>query len=226
MQGLRRLSVTDRAEHGTSSAETLDHRSQLCFKAVWNRLSDPKPSRKSIVYFNVMVSAINNIKVSHGHWKRGASDLDLYEVRPPLASPNDSISPVAVHVVAPHRHPIHAFVLELHHGAYLLSNHNVQAVQELLENAMYAEGKSNATEAHIYTLKVRVGPNETKEVLIIRDNGTGISSTFFAEEASSLGHTRGYTAKHLVDKKGLGRHGGDYRNYCIQYISHCTPSAV
>ncbi|KAK9916383.1 hypothetical protein WJX75_002074 [Coccomyxa subellipsoidea] len=80
-----------------------------------------------------MVSAINNIKVSHGHWKRGASDLDLYE-----------------------------------------------AVQELLENAM--------------------------------DNGTGISSTFFAEEASSLGHTRGYTAKHLVDKKGLGRHGGGMKN--------------
>ncbi|EIE26878.1 hypothetical protein COCSUDRAFT_64702 [Coccomyxa subellipsoidea C-169] len=112
-----------------------------------------------------MVLAINNIKVSHGHWKRGASDLDLYE-----------------------------------------------AIQELLENAMYAEGKANATEAHIYTLKVRLGPEDTKEILIIRDNGTGFSSTFFEEEASSLGHTRGYTAKYLVEKKGLGRHGGGMKN--------------
>lgn len=28
-----------------------------------------------------MLSAINNVKVSHGHWKTGASDLDLFEVR-------------------------------------------------------------------------------------------------------------------------------------------------
>lgn len=80
---------------------------------------------------------------------------------------------------------------------------------------MYAEGKANATEAHIYTLKVRLGPEDTKEILIIRDNGTGISSTFFEEEASSLGHTRGYTAKYLVEKKGLGRHGG---NRCTRRV--------
>ncbi|CAL8467273.1 g6810 [Coccomyxa elongata] len=71
-----------------------------------------------------MLSAINNIKFNHGHWKRGASDLDLFE---------------------------------------------------------------------------------KKDILIIRDNGTGISSTFFAEEASSLGHTRDYTKKHLINKTGLGR---------------------
>ncbi len=89
-----------------------------------------------------------------------------------------------------------------------------QAVQVLLDNSIYAEGKPNATEARVYYKSIGVAPGQKKDILIIRDNGTGISSTFFAEEAAALGHTRDYTKKHLINKKGLGRHGGESSAPC------------
>ena len=97
---------------------------------------------------------------------------------------------------------------------HLRSSPLAQAVQELLDNSIYAEEKLNASEAHVYYKTISVAPGEQKDFLIIRDNGKGISSTFFAEEASSLGHTRDYTKKHLINKRGLGRHGGESLASC------------